>query len=106
MLADEALRSMSMQLERLYSTTGRLSIPPEPEQLPRALRFQVLYTVCSEQASDGGAGLQPAVPVFRRVEQDDPAWDRMTFGKNLDRLPAGEVVATFFDAVSCRDHFI
>lgn len=104
MLADEALRSMSMQLERLYSTTGRLSIPPE--QLPRALRFQVLYTVCSEQASDGGAGLQPAVPVFRRVEQDDPARDRMTFGKNLDRLPAGEVVATFFDAISWRDHFI
>ena len=47
MLADEALRSMSMQLERLYSTTGRVSIPPE--QLPRALLFQVLYRVCSEQ---------------------------------------------------------
>ena len=47
MLADEALRSMSMQLERLYSTTGRLSIPSE--QLPRALLFQVLCRVCSEQ---------------------------------------------------------
>ena len=47
MLADEALRSMSMQLERLYSRTGRLSIPPK--QLPRALLFQVLCRVRSEQ---------------------------------------------------------
>ena len=42
-LTDEALRSMSGQLERLYSTTGRPSIPPE--QLLRALLLQVLYTV-------------------------------------------------------------
>lgn len=28
--------------------------------------------------------------------------DRTTFGKNRDRLPAGEVVATFFDAISCQ----
>ena len=40
--------------------------------------------------------------MFRRVEQDDPVWDRTTFGKNRDRLPAGEVVATFFDAISCQ----
>ena len=46
-LTDEALRSMSGQLERLYSTTGRPSIPPE--QLLRALLLQVLYTVRSER---------------------------------------------------------
>ena len=28
-LSDDALRSMSPQFERLYSTTGRPSIPPE-----------------------------------------------------------------------------
>ena len=28
-LTDEALRSMSSRFERLYSTTGRPSIPPE-----------------------------------------------------------------------------
>ncbi|MYH31233.1 MAG: transposase [Acidobacteria bacterium] len=46
-LADEAVRSMLMQLERLYSTTGRLSIPPE--QLQRALLFQVLCRIRSER---------------------------------------------------------
>ena len=34
-LTDEALRAMSPQLERLYATPGRPSIPPD--QLPRAL---------------------------------------------------------------------
>ena len=38
---------MSAQLERLYSTTGRRSIPPE--QLLRALLLQVLYTIRSER---------------------------------------------------------
>ena len=46
-LTDEALRSMSVQWERLYATTGRPSIPPE--QLLRALLLQVLYTVRSER---------------------------------------------------------
>ena len=64
-LTDEALRSLSAQFERLYSTMGRPSIPPE--QLLRALLLQVLYTVRSETAADGGARLQPAVPMVRRV---------------------------------------
>ena len=46
-LTDEALRSMSAQFERLYSATGRPSIPPE--QLLRPLLLQVLYTVRSER---------------------------------------------------------
>lgn len=46
-LTDEALRTMSTQLERLYSTTGRLSIPPE--RLLRALLLQVPHTVRSER---------------------------------------------------------
>ena len=46
-LTDEALRSMSTQLERLYSTMGRPSSPPE--QLLRALLFQVFYRVRGER---------------------------------------------------------
>ena len=44
-LTDEALWSMSAQFERLYSTTGRPSIPPE--QLLRALLLQVLFTTAA-----------------------------------------------------------
>lgn len=47
-LTDEALGSMSAELERLYRTTGRPSITPE--QLLRALLLQVLYTVRKRRA--------------------------------------------------------
>ena len=69
-LTDEALRSMSAQLARLYSTTGRPSIPPE--QLLRALLLQVLYTVRSERLLMEESRLQPAVPVVRRVAHGRP----------------------------------
>ena len=99
MLADEALRSMSMQVEPVFddgsavdsagAVAARIAVPGAVQGLQRT-------------ASDGGAGLQPAVPVFRRVEQGDPAWDRTTFGENRDRLPAGETAASIFDAISCQ----
>ena len=73
-LTDEALRSMSTQLERLYSTTGRPSSPPE--QLLRALLFQVALQGPQQTAADGGAGLQPAVPLVRRVEHGGPSGAR------------------------------
>ena len=69
-LTDEALRSMSAQLARLYSTTGRPSIPPE--QLLRALLLQVLYTVRSERLLMEELDYNLAVPVVRRVAHGRP----------------------------------
>ena len=46
-LSDGALRSMSSQLERVYGTTGRPSIPAG--QFLRALRLQRLYADRSER---------------------------------------------------------
>ena len=70
-LTDEALRTMSTQLERLYSTTGRPSSPPEQfaarTAVPGALQGP------QRTAADGRAGLQPAVPLVRRVEHGDPS---------------------------------
>ena len=80
MPADEALRSLSMQLERLYSTTGRPSIPPE--QLPRALRFQVLYRVCSQQLQMEEPDYNPLFRCSVGLNRATPVWDRTTFGEN------------------------
>ena len=77
MLADEALRSMSMQLERLYSTRGRLSIPPE--QLPRALLFQVLCRVRSEQLRMEEPDYNPLFRCSVGLNRATPVWDRTTF---------------------------
>ena len=96
-LTDDALRSMSPQFERLYSTTGRPSIPPE--QLLRALLLQVLYTVRSEwllmEELDGNLLFR----WFVGLNLDDPVWHPTTCKKNRDRLLAGEVAAAFFDAI-------
>ena len=53
-LTDAALRSMSAQLEDLYSTTGWPSIPPE--QLLRAVIASALHGA-ERTAADGGAEL-------------------------------------------------
>ena len=97
-LTDEALRSMSRQLERLYSTTGRRSIPPE--QLLRALLLQVLYTVRSERLLMEELDYNLLFRWFVGLNLDDPVWHPTTFTKNRDRLLGGEVAAAFFDAIS------
>ena len=96
-LTDEALRSMTAQFERLYSTTGRPSIPPE--QLLRALLLQVLYTVRSERLLMEELDYNLLFRWFVGLNMDDPVWHPTTFTKNRDRLLDGEVAAAFFDAV-------
>ena len=90
-LTDEALRSMSAQLARLYSTTGRPSIPPE--QLLRALLLQVLYTVRSERLLMEELDYNLLFRWFVGLHMDDPVWHPTTFTKNRDRLLGGEVAA-------------
>ena len=96
-LTDEALRSMSAQLARLYSTTGRPSIPPE--QLLRALLLQVLYTVRSERLLMEELDYNLLFRWFVGLHMDYPVWHPTTFTKNRDRLLGGEVAAAFFDAI-------
>ena len=96
-LTDEALRSMSAQFDRLYSTTGRPSIPPE--QLLRALLLQVLYTVRSERLLMEELDYNLLFRWFVGLNMDEAVWHPTTFTKNRDRLLEGEVAAAFFDAV-------
>ena len=46
-MTDAALERLSSRFDRLYSTTGRPSIPPE--KLLRALLLQMLYSIRSER---------------------------------------------------------
>src|SRR5881392_1188196 len=46
-MTDAALERLSARFDRLYSTTGRPSIPPE--KLLRALLLQLLYSIRSER---------------------------------------------------------
>src|SRR5882672_6998635 len=50
-MTDAALARLSARFDRLYSTTGRPSIPPE--KLLRALLLQMLYSIRRERLLDG-----------------------------------------------------
>ena len=75
-MTDAALARLSARFDRMYSTTGRPSIPPE--KLLRALLLQMLYSIRSErllvEELDGVRldGMKPGV--VREVSPSIGAW--------------------------------
>ena len=69
-LTDEALRSMSTQLELVLDDGW--PVEPAGAVTPRIAVRGALQGP-QRTAADGGTGLQPAVPVVRRVEQGRPS---------------------------------
>jgi transposase len=96
-MTDRVLADLSPQFTKMYAKIGRPSIPPE--KLLRALLLQVLYTVRSERLLMEQLEYNLLFRWFVGLEIDDPVWDATVFTKNRDRLLAGDVAATFFQAV-------
>jgi hypothetical protein len=53
-------------------------------------------------ATDGTAGIRPAVPLVVSIDLDDAAWDYSVFSKNPDRLLEGDMAAKLLAAVLAR----
>ena len=96
-MTDAALVRLSPRFERLYSTTGRPSIPPE--KLLRALLLQILYSVRSERLLMEELDYSVLYRWFVGLSMDDPIWDATTFTKNRDRLLNGDIADAFFAEV-------
>lgn len=96
-MTDAALERLSPRLARLYSTTGRPSIPPE--QLLRALLLQILYSIRSERLLVEELDYSVLYRWFVGLSMDDPIWDATTFTKNRDRLMHGDIADAFFAEV-------
>ena len=96
-MTDAALAQLSVRFDRLYSTTGRPSIPPE--KLLRALLLQMLYSIRSERLLVEELDYNILYRWFVGLSLDDPIWDATTFTKNRDRLLAGDVADAFFAEV-------
>ena len=96
-IVDEALEVLSPAFERLYSKTGRPSIPPE--KLLRALLLQAFYSVRSERQLMEQLDYNLLFRWFVGLAMDAPIWDVTVFTKNRDRFLEGEVAAQFFQAV-------
>jgi transposase len=96
-LVEEVLRGMNRRLSRLYSHTGRPSIPPE--MLLKALLLQVLYTIRSEGQLIEHLRYNVLYRWFVGLAPDDRVWDETVFSKNGDRLLEGEIAEAFFGAI-------
>lgn len=96
-MTDAALQRLSPRFDRLYSTIGRPSIPPE--KLLRALLLQMLYTVRSERLLMEELDYNILYRWFVGLSLDDPVWDATTFTKNRDRLLQGDIADAFFAEV-------
>jgi transposase len=96
-MTDAALARLSPRFDRLYSTTGRPSIPPE--KLLRALLLQMLYSIRSERLLMEELDYSVLYRWFVGLSLDDPIWDATTFTKNRDRLLDGDIADAFFTEV-------
>jgi transposase len=93
-MTDAALARLSARFDRLYSVTGRPSVPPE--QLLRALLLQILYSIRSERLLMEELDYSVLYRWFVGLGLDDPVWDATTFTKNRDRLLEGDIADAFF----------
>jgi transposase len=96
-MTDAALARLSPRFARLYSATGRPSVPPE--QLLRALLLQILYSIRSERLLMEELDYSVLYRWFVGLGMDDPVWDATTFTKNRDRLLEGDIADAFFAEV-------
>jgi transposase len=96
-MTDAALERLSSRFDRLYSMTGRPSIPPE--QLLRALLLQMLYSIRSERLLMEELDYSVLFRWFVGLSLDDAIWDATTFTKNRDRLLDGDIAEAFFTEV-------
>ena len=99
-MADRALADLGPWFDRLYSQTGRPSIPPE--QLLRALILQALYTIRSERQLMDQIDGNWRYRWFVGLKLDERVWDVTVFTKNRERLLAGEVSGLFFQRVRAQ----
>ena len=84
MLADQALKALSPDLDRMYANVGRPSIPPE--RLLKSSLLIALYSVRSERAFCEQLDYNLLFRWFLDMNLIEPSFDATTFTKNRERL--------------------
>jgi transposase len=96
-IADEALKEMDPVFQKVYSHTGRPSIPPEV--LFRALLLQYLHGIRSEIQLMQQIDYNLLFRWFVGIGIDDSVWTPEVFCVNRERLFSSEMTGHFFSAV-------
>lgn len=88
-VVNDALASLDVEFEALYTDFGRPSIPPE--RLIRASLLQILFSVRSERQLMEQMDYNLMFRWFVGLGIDDPVWVPTVFTKNRDRLLSTEM---------------
>lgn len=97
-LADVALKRLSPDLDAMYSSHGRPSIPPE--RLLKAMLLMAFYSIRSERMFCEHLDYNLLFRWFLDMDMIEPAFDHSTFSqRNRDRLLEHDVGRKFFAEV-------
>lgn len=96
-LAETVLQALSASFDRMYSATGRPSIPPE--RLLKASLLMALYTVRSERLLCEQLDYNLLFRWFLDMELDEASFDHSSFSANRKRLLEHAVAGEFFRGV-------
>jgi len=95
--ADNIFKDMDGLFEKMYSETGRPSIPPE--RLLCATLLMALYSIRSERMYCEQLEYNLLFRWFLRMNSDEPAFDHSTFSANRKRLLEHDAAKEFFFGV-------
>lgn len=96
-MADRELAGLSPVFDRMYSKTGRPSIPPE--RMLKSLLLIALYSVRGERQFCEQLDYNLLFRWFLDMNLIEDSFDHSVFSKNRERLMSHEVGRLFFDAV-------
>lgn len=96
-MADEILISMDKIFEKMYSSWGRASIPPE--RLLKAKLLQALYSVRSVRQICDRLETDLLFRWFLDMNPDEEAFDASTFSQNQERLLVHDVAREFLNRI-------
>jgi transposase len=97
LMADQELQRLSVVFDKMYSSTGRPSIPPE--QILKSMLLIALYSVRSERQFCEQLDYNLLFRWFLDMNVIEESFDATVFTKNRERLMRHDVGRLFFDAV-------
>jgi len=96
-MADKALASLSREFERMYSHTGRPSVPPEV--LLKSLLLQILFSIRSNRLLVEQLGYNILYRWFLGLSLEESIWDHSTFSQNQERLIGTDIAGQFLQRI-------
>jgi transposase len=97
LMADKALASLSDEFGKMYSHTGRPSVPPEV--LLKSLLLQILFSIRSNRLLVEQLGYNILYRWFLGVSLEERIWDHSTFSQNQERLIGTDLASKFLQKI-------